>query len=180
MFDFKEMELKGLFLITPQVFNDNRGFFMETFKKSDFQKIGIDREFLQDNHSRSIKGVLRGLHYQAGEHAQGKLIRCIRGAIFDVAVDIRPDSKTFGKWCGVTLSEDNHQQLFIPEGFAHGYYTLTDTADILYKATREYAPNADRGIIWNDPDINIDWQTNMPILSDKDKLHPKLKDIKEF
>jgi len=153
---------------------------METFKRSELKTLGIDREFLQDNHSRSAKGVLRGLHYQVGEHAQAKLVRCIRGSIYDVAVDIRPDSETFGHWYGIILSEENHYQLFLPEGFAHGFYTISDFAEVMYKTTREYAPNADRGIIWNDPDIGIYWPSFDPCLSEKDKVHPRLKDIKEF
>lgn len=180
MFEVKQMHMEGLLLLIPKVFSDERGFFMETFKRSELKSLGIDREFLQDNHSRSTKGVLRGLHYQIGEQAQAKLVRCIRGLIFDVAVDIRPGSATFGHWYGIILSEDNHYQLFLPEGFAHGYYTISETADVIYKTTREYAPNADRGIIWNDPDIGIYWPSFNPILSDKDKTHVQLKNIKEF
>jgi dTDP-4-dehydrorhamnose 3,5-epimerase len=180
MFEVKQMHMKGLMLLIPKVFGDERGFFMETFKRSELKALGVDREFLQDNHSRSVKGVLRGLHYQVGEHAQAKLVRCIRGLIFDVAVDIRPGSETFGQWYGIILSEENHYQLFIPEGFAHGYYTISDTAEVIYKTTREYAPNADRGIIWNDPDIGIYWPSFNPVLSEKDTKHPILREIKEF
>ncbi|MBP7563282.1 MAG: dTDP-4-dehydrorhamnose 3,5-epimerase, partial [Candidatus Cloacimonetes bacterium] len=168
MFEVKQMHMKGLMLLIPKVFGDERGFFMETFKRSELKALGVDREFLQDNHSRSVKGVLRGLHYQVGEHAQAKLVRCINGLIFDVAVDIRPGSETFGQWYGIILSEENHYQLFIPEGFAHGYYTISETAEVIYKTTREYAPNADRGIIWNDPDIGIYWPSFNPVLSEKD------------
>ena len=180
MFEVKQMHMKGLMLLIPKVFGDERGFFMETFKRSELKALGVDREFLQDNHSRSVKGVLRGLHYQVGEHAQAKLVRCIRGLIFDVAVDIRPGSETFGQWYGIILSEENHYQLFIPEGFAHGYYTISETAEVIYKTTREYAPNADRGIIWNDPDIGIYWPSFNPVLSEKDTKHPILREIKEF
>ncbi|MDD2651056.1 MAG: dTDP-4-dehydrorhamnose 3,5-epimerase [Candidatus Cloacimonetes bacterium] len=179
MFEVKQTGIDGLILLVPKIYHDERGFFMETFKRSEFKSIGIDREFLQDNYSRSRKGVLRGLHYQTDIHAQAKLVRCVKGAIFDVAVDIRPGSKTYAKWYAINLTDENHYQLFIPEGFAHGFYTLSDTADVLYKATREYAPNADRGIIWNDPDIAIDWHTASPILSEKDKKHPRLSDIEE-
>ncbi|HOD54220.1 MAG TPA: dTDP-4-dehydrorhamnose 3,5-epimerase [Candidatus Cloacimonadota bacterium] len=180
MFEVKQMHMKGLMLLIPKVFGDERGFFMETFKRSELKALGVDREFLQDNHSRSVKGVLRGLHYQVGEHAQAKLVRCINGLIFDVAVDIRPGSETFGQWYGIILSEENHYQLFIPEGFAHGYYTISETAEVIYKTTREYAPNADRGIIWNDPDIGIYWPSFNPVLSEKDTKHPILREIKEF
>lgn len=180
MFEVKQMHMKGLMLLIPKVFGDERGFFMETFKRSELKALGVDREFLQDNHSRSVKGVLRGLHYQVGEHAQAKLVRCINGLIFDVAVDIRPGSETFGQWYGIILSEENHYQLFIPEGFAHGYYTISETAEVIYKTTREYAPNADRGILWNDPDIGIYWPSFNPVLSEKDTKHPILREIKEF
>lgn len=135
-------------------------------------------EFNQDNHSKSTKGVLRGLHYQAKPHGQAKLVRCARGRIYDVAVDIRPESKTFGEYVKVELSEDNKQMLFIPDGFAHGFVVLSDEAELLYKATGEYAPLADRGILWSDKDINIDWEIDFePILSEKDKIQPLLKDI---
>lgn len=180
LFEIKETSLNGLILIAPKIFKDIRGYFMESYKKSDFIQLGITSEFVQDNQSMSVKGVLRGLHYQCNEYAQAKLVRCIKGSIFDVAVDIRPGSDTFGKWYSVILSEENKYQLYIPEGFAHAYYTLSDHAEIIYKTSREYAPNADRGIIWNDPEINIKWPSDEPILSDKDTKHPLLKDIKEF
>lgn len=177
MFTFHKMNMDGLFLITPKVYSDERGFFMETYKKSEFKSVGITQEFLQDNHSRSKKGVLRGLHYQDGEFAQGKLVRCVKGQIFDVAVDIRKDSVTFGNWYGIILSEDNHYMLYIPAGFAHGFFTISEEAETVYKTTFEYVPQADKGIVWNDSDINIFWPSFNPKLSPKDEMHPKLKEI---
>lgn len=178
-FEFERQEISDIVLIKPKVFDDNRGFFLESYKKSVFVQNGIDIDFNQDNHSKSSKGVLRGLHYQAKPFAQAKLVRCTKGRIYDVAVDIRKSSKTFGKYVKVELSEDNKHLLFIPEGFAHGFAVLSDEAEILYKVSGEYAPQADRGIIWNDSDINIDWGIDFnPILSDKDKQHPNLRDIK--
>jgi dTDP-4-dehydrorhamnose 3,5-epimerase len=177
MFTFQKLELEGLFLIIPKVFSDDRGFFMESYKKSEFFANGITQEFCQDNHSRSKKYVLRGLHYQEGEYAQGKLVRCIKGEIFDVAVDIRRESETFGKWYGVSLSEENHYMLYMPVGFAHGFYTVSEEAEVLYKTTFEYVAEADRGIIWNDPSINIIWHTERPILSLKDAKLPLLANV---
>lgn len=154
---------------------------MESYKKSEFAANGIDVDFCQDNHSKSSKLVLRGLHYQLPPKTQGKLVRCTKGKILDVAVDIRKGSKTFGKWVGEILSEDNFHMLYIPEGFAHGFVVLSDTAEILYKATNEYSPENDRGILWNDPDINVNWGLDFdPILSEKDKNQPLLKDVKEL
>jgi len=175
-FDFMKMEISDVILIRPRVFADKRGFFMETFKKSDFEKMGIDVDFVQDNHSRSVKGVLRGLHYQLEPKAQGKLVRCIKGKIFDVAVDIRKGSPTFGKWVGVELSEENRLMLWIPKGFAHGFLTLSDEAEIIYKVSgSEYAPEYDRSIRWDDPSINISWPlTGEPVLSEKDSSAPFL------
>ncbi len=177
-FEFERQKIKDVILVKPKVFGDNRGFFLESYKKSEFYKNGIEVEFNQDNHSKSTKGVLRGLHYQEAPFGQAKLVRCPRGRIYDVAVDIRPDSETFGKYVKVELSEENKYMLFIPEGFAHGFVVLSDEAELLYKASGEYAPQADRGIIWNDPDINIDWEIDFePILSDKDNKQPGLKDV---
>lgn len=182
-FEFKKMEVDGVVLVTPKVFEDERGFFLEGYKKTDFVNNGIDVDFNQDNHSKSSFGVLRGLHYQTSPKMQAKLVRCIRGKIFDVAVDIRKNSPHFGKWCGAILSEENKQMLYIPEGFAHGFLTLSDTAELLYKATGEYSPQNDRGVLWNDPDIGIDWTKYglnfEPTLSAKDKIQPRLKDIKD-
>ncbi len=177
-FVFEKTDLEDVILVKPQVFGDNRGFFMESYKKSDFYKNGIEVEFNQDNHSCSSKNVLRGLHYQIPPYAQAKLVRCSKGRIYDVAVDIRPNSKTFGKYVKVELSEDNKHMLFIPEGFAHGFVVLSDSAELLYKATGEYNPGADRGVLWSDEDINIDWGIDFePILSKKDENQPKLSQI---
>ena len=180
-FEFIKTEIPDVILIKPKVFQDERGFFLETYKKSDFEKVGIKAEFVQDNHSKSVKGVLRGLHFQKKPFAQGKLVRCIRGKIFDVAVDIRKGSPTFGKWVGYELSEENRYILWIPEGFAHGFLTLSDEAEVIYKVSGgEYSPEHDAGIIWNDPDIDIKWpldQVDEIILSEKDKKLPFLKEI---
>ena len=177
-FEFVRQSINDVILVKPKVFGDNRGFFLESYKKSDFFANGIDVEFNQDNHSKSIKGVLRGLHYQKAPYAQAKLVRCSKGCIYDVAVDIRPESKTFGKYVKVELSEENKHMLYIPEGFAHGFVALTDEVEILYKASGEYNPQADRGILWCDKDIDIDWGIDFePILSEKDKIQPRLKEI---
>lgn len=175
-FVFEKQRIEDVILIKPKVFGDNRGFFMESYKKSEFFANGIDVEFNQDNHSKSSKGVLRGLHYQAAPYGQAKIVRCVKGRIYDAAVDIRQNSKTFGQYVKVELSEENKQMLYIPIGFAHGFVALTDEVEILYKASGEYAPQADRGILWNDPDINIDWEIDFePILSDKDRRQPLLQ-----
>ena len=177
-FEFKKLDIEDVILVTPKVFGDNRGFFMESYKKSEFQKNGINVDFVQDNHSKSTKGVLRGLHYQAKPHGQAKLVRCTNGKIFDVAVDIRPNSPTFKKWVGEILSAENKNMLFIPEGFAHGFVVLSDEAELLYKTAKEYAPSSDRGIRWNDPEINVNWGIDFePVVSEKDYQQPFLKDI---
>lgn len=177
-FEFEKQSIEDVILVKPKVFGDNRGFFMEAYKKSDFVAHGIDVEFNQDNHSKSTKGVLRGLHYQEAPFGQAKLVRCSKGRIYDVAVDIRKGSKTFGKYVKVELSEENKHMLFIPEGFAHGFVVLSDEAELLYKASGEYAPQADRGVLWSDKDINIDWEIDFePILSKKDRVQPTLKEI---
>lgn len=169
-------------IFEPMVFNDERGFFFESFNKKFFQEsINSKIEFVQDNHSRSSKGVLRGLHYQLDPFAQGKLVRVVTGEVFDVAVDIRVNSKNFGKWFGAKLSADNKKQLWIPRGFAHGFLTLSDSAEFLYKTTNFYDKQSERSIIWNDPDINIDWGSELsPIVSSKDKNAPFLKDADLF
>ncbi|GAA3525352.1 dTDP-4-dehydrorhamnose 3,5-epimerase [Zobellella aerophila] len=157
-------------IFEPKVFGDERGFFFESFNQKIFEDaIGREVKFVQDNHSRSVKGVLRGLHYQLPPFAQGKLVRVVQGEVFDVAVDIRKSSPTFGKWVGVYLSAENKRQLWIPEGFAHGFLTLSDTAEFLYKTTNYYALESEGAIIWNDPDINVEWPTDIePVLSGKD------------
>ncbi len=178
-FEFEKFRIEGLVLIKPKVFGDNRGFFMESYKKSDFIENGIDCDFVQDNHSKSTKGVLRGLHYQTKPKEQAKLIRCIKGKVYDVAVDLRKDSKTFGGWLKVELSEENNHMFFLPAGFAHGFVVLSNEAELLYKTNEEFSPGHDRGILWNDKDINIVWDIDFePILSEKDKLQPTLKEIK--
>ncbi len=182
-FKFKRCEIDGLILVIPKVFEDDRGFFMETYKSSEFVKAGIDEDFVQDNHSKSIKGVLRGLHFQKSPCEQGKLVRCIKGTIFDVAVDIRESSPTFGKWYAAILSAENKKMLWIPKGFAHGFLTLSDTAEIIYKVSgAEYSPDHDAGIRWNDSTVGINWPfkeygINKPILSAKDEKLPFLKEI---
>lgn len=170
-----------MLVITPTVFGDDRGFFVETFNEAAFtSETGIERTWVQDNHSRSRQGVLRGLHFQ-NPQAQGKLVRCSRGAVFDVAVDVRRSSKTFLRWVGIELSESNHTQLWVPEGFAHGFLVLTEVADLQYKTTDYYAPTSDAGIRWDDPDIGIDWPlTGDPIVSAKDADLPHAADAALF
>ena len=168
-----------ILLITPRRFGDQRGFFSETYSRKKYLEMGIDIEFVQDNHSLSRDiGTLRGLHFQAPPHAQGKLVRCVRGAIFDVAVDIRRGSQTYGHWVGYVLSADNAHQLYVPMGFAHGFVTLEPDSEIVYKCSDYYAPETEGAMRWDDPDIGIDWLlTGNPILSEKDALAPSLKDF---
>ncbi|MFC7679250.1 dTDP-4-dehydrorhamnose 3,5-epimerase [Paenibacillus sp. GCM10028914] len=169
--------LNGASLIEPVVHGDNRGFFMESYNEDLFKQNGINHNFIQDNHSLSAEpGVLRGLHYQLNPKAQTKLIRVLTGAIYDVIVDVRKSSPTFGQWIGVILSEHNHRQLLVPKGFAHGFCTLVPNTQVLYKVDEYYSPEHDRGILWNDPSLAIDWPTSSPILSDKDQRHPLLQD----
>jgi dTDP-4-dehydrorhamnose 3,5-epimerase len=177
--NFIKTKIDGLIIIEPSVFTDDRGFFMETYSKKVFADNGIDVEFVQDNHSRSTKGVLRGLHFQKSPFAQAKLIRCTRGEVFDVAVDLRKDSPTFGQWEGIVLSEENKKMFFIPAGFAHAFLVLSDIADFQYKCSNFYNKESEGGLLWNDPSININWpQIENIILSEKDKLWPKLEEIK--
>ena len=175
--------LEGAFILEPKVFGDARGFFMESYNRRDFaEATGLDVDFVQDNHSRSRRGVLRGLHYQINQ-PQGKLVRAVRGAVFDVAVDIRRSSPTFGRWTGTELSEDNQRQLWIPPGFAHGFVVLSESADFLYKASDWYAPEHERGIAWNDPSIGVEWPLatiGEPLLSDKDRAAPTLAQAEVF
>ncbi len=168
-------KINGPIIIKPLLFNDERGMFMETYKRSEFISNGIVEEFVQDNYSVSKKWVLRGLHYQKNPNAQAKLVSCIRGKVFDVAVDIRKGSPTYGRWISCILSEKNRLILYIPKGFAHGFLALSDVAEIQYKCSCEYSQKDERGIIWNDPALNIRWPTNNPTLSKRDKLHPPLK-----
>ena len=163
-------------LVRNRVFDDDRGFFTETFNQRQFSELGLPSDFVQDNHSRSVKGVLRGLHYQYPQW-QGKLVRAVRGKIFDVAVDIRRDSPNFGKWLGVTLEEDSRLQLYVPPGFAHGFCVLSDFADVVYKCTALYKAEDDAAIRWDDPDLNIDWPLSDPIVSEKDRNAPRLAEV---
>jgi len=178
-FRFRTLSLPGLVLIEPKVYHDERGFFFEAYNYRDFQAAGLSAPFVQDNHSRSKKGVLRGLHFQVG-HPQGKLVRAVAGTIFDVAVDLRPSSPTYKKWYGVVLSSENKRQLYIPGGFAHGFLVLSDVAEVLYKCTEYYYPEDEAGIIWNDPEIGIKWPLppgEAPILSKRDR---GFKTLSEF
>jgi dTDP-4-dehydrorhamnose 3,5-epimerase len=174
--------IPDVLIFEPKIFGDDRGFFMESFNQQLFESaVGRKVQFVQDNHSKSSKGVLRGLHYQLAPYSQGKLVRCVTGEVFDVAVDIRKSSSTFGKWVGVHLSEQNKRQLWIPEGFAHGFLVLSESAEFLYKTTNYYAPEFDRGIKWNDPTVGIDWPDEEGvILSSKDQVQPLWNDVEFF
>lgn len=175
--NISSVKLTDALIIEPVVHGDHRGFFMESYNDSLFKQHGVNYNFIQDNHSLSAEpGVLRGLHYQLNPKAQTKLIRVLTGAIYDVIVDIRKSSPTFGQWVGVILSEHNKRQLLVPKGFAHGFCTLVPNTQVLYKVDEYYSPEHDRGILWNDPALGIDWPTSSPILSDKDQRHPLLKD----
>ncbi len=173
-------KIPDLLILEPKVFGDDRGFFLESYNQRSLRDIGIDRNFVQDNHSRSSRGVLRGLHYQL-QQPQGKFIRVIAGAVWDVAVDIRRHSPTFGQWEGVELSADNKRIFWMPEGFAHGFVVLSESADVLYKASDFYAPAHERSLLWSDPDLNIAWPLERePVLSAKDKAGSLLKDAEVF
>lgn len=174
-FIFKRLEIPAVILIEPRVFADGRGFFMETYKAPDFASAGIDLRFVQENQSRSSKGVLRGLHYQNPPFAQGKLVRTIKGEVFDVAVDIRNGSPTRGKWVSTVLSEKNKNMLYVPAGFAHGFCVLSRIAEVVYKTTDVYSAESEAGIIWNDEDLNIEWPIKQPVLSEKDSKWPALR-----
>jgi len=167
MIRFQSTDLPGVHIVTPEVFKDSRGFFMETYNREKYRLLGLDRTFVQDNYSHSRRGTVRGLHYQL-RHPQAKLVSVIWGEIYDVAVDIRLGSPTFGKWVAQVLSEENRCQLFIPEGFAHGFCVLSDRADVMYKCTDFYEKGDDHGILWSDPAIGIDWPDIQPIVSEKD------------
>lgn len=170
-------KLEGVVILEPQVFGDHRGFFMESWSKQKLRDFGLYYDFVQDNHSKSTtKGTLRGIHFQKGDKAQAKLVRCVKGAVLDVAVDLRHNSSTYRQWVAVELSEENKKQLLIPRGFGHGFVTLTDDVEFLYKADNYYAPEADGGIRWNDPEIGVEWGVENPILSAKDEKNPLLKD----
>lgn len=169
-------ELPGVLLMTPRVFPDSRGFFTETFSARRYAEAGVVGPFVQDNHSRSTMGVVRGLHFQL-RRPQGKLVSVLRGAIFDVAVDIRTGSSTFGRWVGVMLSDETHSQLYVPPGFAHGFCVTSDIADVHYKCTDYYEPGDDGGVLWSDPDLAISWPAAVPIVSPKDAQYPRLRDL---
>ncbi|MHA0955992.1 dTDP-4-dehydrorhamnose 3,5-epimerase [Enterobacter ludwigii] len=172
-------DIPDVLIFEPKVFGDDRGFFFESFSQKIFEEaVGRKVEFVQDNHSKSCKGVLRGLHYQLEPYAQGKLVRCVAGEVFDVAVDIRKSSPTFGKWVGVNLSAENKRQLWIPEGFAHGFLVISDMAEFVYKTTNYYHPESDRGLLWNDETLSINWPIEQyPILSEKDKNAKKITNL---
>ena len=172
----EQTKLDGVLLVTPTVFGDDRGFFMETYNQDKAKELGLPINFVQDNHSKSSKGVLRGLHYQSPKW-QGKLVRVIQGEIFDVAVDIRDGSSTFGEWVGYTLNEKNKQQLYVPEGFAHGFVVTSNTAEVVYKCTSLYAPEQEGSFLWNDPEIGIQWPISAPVLSAKDEVGGSLSSL---
>ncbi len=174
--NFIPTELPGVILIEPKVFRDERGFFLETYHQAKFAQAGLDVTFVQDNHSRSVQGTLRGLHAQ-WRRPQGKLVRVIAGEIFDVVVDIRLDSPTFGRWLGVRLSAENFRQLYVPPGFVHGFRVVSDVAEVLYKCTALYDPGDEIGVVWNDPEIGIDWGIQNPLLSEKDRRLPTLRTL---
>lgn len=173
-----ETVLPGVLIIEPKVFGDHRGFFLETFQVERYREIGITLPFVQDNHSRSQRGVLRGLHFQR-TRPQGKLVSVSRGAVYDVAVDVNPASPTCGRYVGVELSEDNHRQMWVPPGYAHGFVVLSDVADFQYKCTDLYFPEDEGGLLWNDPEVNIPWPITAPKLSAKDELNPTLRQLIE-
>ncbi|HAS6370023.1 TPA: dTDP-4-dehydrorhamnose 3,5-epimerase [Vibrio vulnificus] len=174
-----QTKLKGCIIIEPQVYGDERGFFLETFQAERYYEAGIEETFVQDNRSRSSKNVLRGLHFQKTK-PQGKLVTVTNGEVFDVAVDLRPNSDTFGEYETVVLSGENKLQFYIPPGFAHGFYVISETADFQYKCSSYYDPTDEGGILWNDPSLNINWPVVAPILSEKDKMQPKLDEIKNI
>ena len=175
--EFIKTELDGVYIVQPKVFGDSRGFFMESYSEREFKKAGFNYNFVQDNHSLSEKkGTLRGIHFQKGEMAQAKLVRCTRGAILDIAVDLRKESPNYKKYIAVELSADNKRQLLIPRGYGHAFLTLTDFVEVQYKADNFYSPEHDGGVLWSDPEIGIDWGDMAPILSEKDKNAPLLAD----
>ena len=178
-FKFIETKIKDLYIIEPKVFGDNRGYFMETYSKKDFDEAGLTMTFVQDNESKSSKGVLRGMHFQT-KHTQGKLVRVTKGSVYDVAVDLRKGSPTYGQWEGVLLTDENKKQFYVPEGFAHGFLVLSDEAVFNYKCTDFYAPEYDGGLLWNDPDVGIEWPLEgieEVLLSEKDKKQKRLKGL---
>ena len=177
-FNFEATKIKGVYIVEPRIFGDHRGYFMETYKKSDFKEAGLDYDFVQDNQSSSRKGVLRGLHFQK-THPQAKLVRVLNGEVYDVAVDLRKGSETYGQWVGVLLSGENKKQFMIPRGFAHGFVVVSDYAEFAYKCDEFYHPEDEGGLLWNDPDIAVEWpEVGEIILSEKDRNNPTLSDCK--
>ena len=176
-FTFKRLSIPDVILVEPQSFSDDRGFFFESFKESDFFSNGIDKKFVQDNLSHSVNGVIRGLHFQKAPKAQAKLVTVLKGKIFDVAVDIRKNSPTYGKWVSEILSGNTHNLLYVPEGFAHGFCVISDEADVLYKVSNEYSQEHERSIIWNDPKLDIQWPIKKPIISNKDNKLSLLENL---
>jgi dTDP-4-dehydrorhamnose 3,5-epimerase len=176
-FTFKRLSIPDVILVEPQLFSDDRGFFYESFRESDFFSNGIDKKFVQDNFSHSVNGVIRGLHFQKAPKAQTKLVTVLKGKIFDVAVDIRKNSSTYGKWVSEILSSDTHNLLYVPEGFAHGFCVVSDEADVLYKVSNEYSQEHERSIIWNDPKLDIQWPIKKPIISNKDNKLSLLENL---
>ena len=176
-FTFKRLSIPDVILVEPQLFSDDRGFFFESFKESDFFSNGIDKNFVQDNFSHSVNGVIRGLHFQKAPKAQAKLVTVLKGKIFDVAADIRKNSPTYGKWVSEILSGDTHNLLYVPEGFAHGFCVISDEADVLYKVSNEYSQEHERSLIWNDPKLNIQWPVKKPIISNKDNKLSLLENL---
>ena len=179
-FSFKSLHIPDVILIEPQSFSDDRGFFFESFKESEFASNGIDVKFVQDNISHSVIDVLRGLHFQIPPKAQAKLVTVVSGKILDVAVDIRKNSSTYGKWVSQILSDQDHKLLYVPEGFAHGFCVLSDEADVMYKVSSDYSPEHEGGVIWNDPKLNIDWPSLQPIVSTSDRQLPLLENLDDY
>ncbi|MCY7007847.1 dTDP-4-dehydrorhamnose 3,5-epimerase [Fusobacterium simiae] len=186
---FKKIEtsIKDLIIIEPQIFEDTRGFFLESYNYNDFKELGVENIFVQDNHSKSLRGVLRGLHFQKGKHSQAKLVRVLKGAVLDIAIDLRENSETFGKYFAVELNEKNKKMFFIPKGFAHGFLTLEDNTEFFYKCDNFYNPQSEAGIIWDDSDLNIDWNfekynidESELIISEKDKKNISFKEYKKI
>jgi dTDP-4-dehydrorhamnose 3,5-epimerase len=173
-----QTKLDGVVLVEPRVFGDSRGFMLESFRREDWSRLGVDVEFVQHNHSRSARGTLRGIHFQT-EPGQAKLVRCVRGEILDVAVDLRRDSPTYGQWEGHLLDDVKHRQLFVPVGFGHGFAVLSEVADVAYQVSSYYDPATESGIAWDDPDVGVDWQVAEPLLSDRDKQAPRLAEVRD-
>ena len=179
-FTFKKLSIPDVVLIEPKSYSDDRGFFLESFKIYEFTENGINTKFVQDNISHSVSDVVRGLHFQKNPKAQTKLVTAVKGEIFDVAVDIRKNSPTYGKWVSEILSEDNHNLLYVPEGFAHGFCVTSEQADVMYKVSSEYSPDHERGIIWNDPKLNIEWNIAKPIISNSDSQLPPFENLDDY